>query len=87
ARAALREALSNVVRHSGARKVAVLVHIGGGQLLLRVSDDGCGIPPGVARRGLRHLEERATAAGGWCSVRSSVRAGTTVSWAVPLGVG
>ncbi|MGH3440242.1 MAG: histidine kinase, partial [Sciscionella sp.] len=67
ARAALREALSNVVRHSGARKVAVLVHIGGGQLLLRVSDDGCGIPPGVARRGLRHLEERATAAGGWCS--------------------
>lgn len=85
ARAALREALSNVVRHSGARNVRVLVHIGGGQLLLRVADDGRGIPPGVARRGLRHLEERAAAAGGWCSVRSSVRTGTTVTWEVPLG--
>jgi signal transduction histidine kinase len=83
-RAALREALSNVVRHSGARTVTVLVRRDEWGLRLRVADDGCGIPPGVTRRGLRHLEERAAAAGGSCEVVSSARTGTTVSWAVPL---
>lgn len=83
ARAALREALSNVVRHSGAHQVSV--HIGRDRALrLTVADDGCGIPEGVTHRGLKHLEERATQAGGRCEVRSSPR-GTTVSWTVPLG--
>jgi signal transduction histidine kinase len=82
ARAALREALSNVVRHSGAHQVSV--HIGRDRALrLTVADDGCGIPEGVTHRGLKHLEERATQAGGRCEVRSSPR-GTTVSWTVPL---
>jgi signal transduction histidine kinase len=84
ARAALREALSNVVRHSGAHTVVVRVCRDDAGLRLRVSDDGCGIPPGVTRRGLRHLEERAAAAGGHCEVVSSARSGTTVSWAAPV---
>lgn len=84
ARAALREALSNVVRHSGAHHVKV--HIGrDGGLRLTVSDDGCGIPEGVTHRGLKHLEERAEQAGGRCEIRSSPRRGTTVTWTVPLG--
>lgn len=83
ARAALRETLSNVVRHSGAHHVAV--HIGRDTALrLVVADDGCGIPEGVTHRGLTHLEERAGQAGGRCDVRSSPR-GTTVTWTVPLG--
>ncbi|MFL6120641.1 GAF domain-containing sensor histidine kinase [Actinophytocola sp.] len=82
ARAALRETLSNVVRHSGAHKVSV--HIGRGDALeLVVADDGCGIPEGVTHRGLKHLEERARQAGGRCVVRSSPK-GTTVTWTVPL---
>jgi signal transduction histidine kinase len=82
ARAALRETLSNVVRHSGAHQVSV--HIGLDRALeLVVTDDGCGIPEGVTRRGLTHLEERARQAGGRCDVRSSPR-GTTVTWTVPL---
>ncbi|WP_372452264.1 GAF domain-containing sensor histidine kinase [Saccharothrix obliqua] len=87
ARAALREALSNVVRHSGASHVEIGVVRDAGRLLLRVADDGCGIPRGVARRGLRHLEERALAAGGGCEVSSSPRTGTTISWHVPLRSG
>jgi signal transduction histidine kinase len=83
ARAALREALSNVVRHSGAHEVRVDLHREPDRLLLRVADDGCGIPRGVARRGLRHLEERAIAAGGSSEVESSP-AGTTITWQVPL---
>lgn len=82
ARAALRETLSNVVRHSGAHEVTV--HIGRRDALeLVVADDGCGIPEGVTHRGLKHLEERATQAGGRCTVRSSQK-GTTVTWTVPL---
>ncbi|AUS81632.1 sensor histidine kinase [Actinoalloteichus sp. AHMU CJ021] len=84
ARAALREALSNVVRHSGARSLAVELHRYPGGLRLRVADDGCGIPRGVTRRGLLHLEERAAAAGGQCRVESSPDTGTTVTWEVPL---
>ncbi|MQA07951.1 MAG: GAF domain-containing protein [Pseudonocardiaceae bacterium] len=84
ARAALREALSNVVRHSGAAHTTVRVTSDGGRLSLEVGDDGCGIPPGVARRGLRHLEERAAAAGGHCEVRSSAQRGTTVTFEVPI---
>ena len=82
--AALREALSNVVRHSGAHHVSV--HIGrNGELAMTVADDGCGIPEGVTHRGLKHLTERAEAAGGHCAIDSSTRAGTTITWTVPLG--
>lgn len=83
-RAALRETLSNVVRHSGAHEVIVRLRRDREGLWLTVSDDGCGIPRGVTRRGLQHLEERAEQAGGRCRVRSSPRTGTTVTWQVPL---
>jgi signal transduction histidine kinase len=84
ARAALREALSNVVRHSGASAVTVSLCQDGDGLHLKVVDNGCGIPPGVTRRGLLHLEERAEAAGGRCVVESSARTGTSVLWTVPI---
>jgi signal transduction histidine kinase len=82
-RAALREALSNVVRHSGAHTVTVKLRRDRKGLRLTVTDDGCGIPQGVTRRGLTHLEERAEQAGGHCRVDTSPRTGTTVTWEVP----
>ncbi|MCI2418652.1 GAF domain-containing sensor histidine kinase [Saccharopolyspora sp. K220] len=84
ARAALREALSNVVRHAGAQTVLVRVRRSESGLLLQVVDDGCGIPRDVSKRGLRNLEERAVAAGGRCAITSSPDSGTTVTWEVPL---
>ncbi|WP_019856014.1 GAF domain-containing sensor histidine kinase [Actinopolyspora mortivallis] len=87
ARAALREALSNVVRHSGARAVLVRVRRTGTGLLLQVTDDGCGIPHDVSKRGLRNMEERAVAAGGHCEISSSPDSGSTVTWEVPLSAG
>jgi signal transduction histidine kinase len=83
ARAALREALANVVRHSGARAVTVKVARDATGLCLSVKDDGCGIPPGVSRRGLRNLADRATAIGGTCDVKSAPATGTQVTWQVP----
>ena len=78
------EALSNVVRHSGAKFVLVRVRRTRAGLLLQVVDDGCGIPRDVTTRGLRNMEERAVAADGRCTVSSSPDSGTTITWEVPL---
>jgi signal transduction histidine kinase len=85
--AVLREALSNVVRHAGAKSVAVDVVLDD-TLTLRISDDGAGIDPSRRRStigyGLRNLDIRARARGGVCSVRSGDDGGTSVEWQVPL---
>lgn len=83
-RAALREALSNVVRHSGASEVRVTLERDDREVRLRVRDNGCGVPADVARRGLRHLAERADAAGGRFDVNSSPSMGTMVALEIPL---
>ncbi|MDQ3406285.1 MAG: GAF domain-containing sensor histidine kinase [Actinomycetota bacterium] len=83
ARAALREALSNVVRHAGATRLEVTLDHTDSTLTLTVADDGCGIPKGVTRRGLKNLVERAGHMNGRCTVRSSPRHGTTVVWSAP----
>lgn len=83
-RAALREALSNVVRHSGASETRVTLYRDADALHLRVRDNGCGVPRDVAQRGLRHLAERAEAAGGEFDVNSSPSIGTMVAFDLPL---
>lgn len=83
-RAALREALSNVVRHSGASETRVELHRDGAGVRLRVRDNGCGVPRGVAKRGLAHLAERAEAAGGRYAMESSPSRGTLLTFDVPL---
>lgn len=83
-RAALREALSNVVRHSGASETRVTLHRDSEGVKLRVRDNGSGVPQGVATRGLRHLAERAETAGGKYFVNSSPSLGTLVAFDLPL---
>jgi len=83
-RAALREALSNVVRHSGASETRVTLARDSHGVKLRVRDNGSGVPQGVATRGLRHLAERADAAGGKFFLNSSPSLGTLVAFDLPL---
>lgn len=83
-RAALREALSNVVRHSGASETRVELRRDADGVHLRVRDNGCGVPRDVAKRGLLHLSERAQAAGGHFAVHSSPSLGTLVAFDLPL---
>ncbi len=85
--AVLREALTNVVRHAGARSVAVEVTLAD-DLTVRVADDGTGIDPARRRaelgHGLRNLEVRARSRGGTCSLRAGGGGGTVLEWRVPL---
>jgi signal transduction histidine kinase len=61
----VQEALTNVVRHSGARHAAVSVTAARGRLLVEVVDDGPPHdPPGAGGFGLIGMRERAAAVGG-----------------------
>jgi signal transduction histidine kinase len=82
---ALREALSNAARHSGASRVDVAVTTGA-DLVLQVRDDGSGISDTARRSGLRNLAERAAQLGGTLKVMAVDDEGTDLRWIVPLPV-
>jgi signal transduction histidine kinase len=64
--------------------VQVLLAIGT-DVVLRVIDDGVGLPPEpAAGDGLRNLRERAEMLGGSCEVGPATKGGTVVEWRVPL---
>jgi signal transduction histidine kinase len=79
--AAVRELLTNVVRHAGASRVAVEVQVDG-ELAVEVTDDGRGMPPVTARSGLANLADRAQRRGGRMVVTAGPP-GTAVRWSVP----
>ncbi len=86
------EALTNVVRHSGAsRAEVVLARADGGPLVLQVRDDGRGLPAEAGRAprslglGLLGMRERARLLGGAIEFDGAPGAGTvvTVRWPWP----
>jgi signal transduction histidine kinase len=81
--AVLREALANVAKHARAHSVAVAVDVDPGQVTLRVTDDGIGIPGDGHRSGLANMATRASILGGSFAA-SGGRTGTVVTWMVPL---
>lgn len=87
-RAAVREALTNCARHAHASSVVVRLEVGGGELVLTVTDDGVGLGGSTRRSGLANLRARARDLGGDCLVESPVDpasgGGTRVRWRVPL---
>lgn len=82
--AVLAEALSNAARHAQASAVSVTL-VAGDTITLTVSDNGKGVPEGVAESGLSNMRQRAERLGGHCQVISAPDAGTTVEWSVPAG--
>lgn len=82
------EALTNVAKHARARQVELCLERTPQTLVLRVTDDGCGLPPDAASRsghyGLRGMRERLAGLGGTLRLDSEARRGTTVEARVPL---
>ncbi len=79
---ALREAVTNVVRHADARSCRIGLNGGHGEVSLLVSDDGHGSrsPEGTGLRGMR---ERVMAAGG--RLEFTTGEGTSLLVAIPVG--
>lgn len=76
------EALSNIVKHAGAKRVRVTLDQHDGELAMAIEDDGCGFDdPERPRRGsfgLLGMRERLLAVGGRLAVSSAAGAGTRV---------
>ncbi|GGT00176.1 hypothetical protein GCM10010156_67890 [Planobispora rosea] len=80
----VQEALTNVRKHASATTVRVALERSD-HLVVRVSDDGVGVPP--ERRsgvGLTSMRERAAELGGTCLITSPPGEGTTVEAVLPL---
>jgi signal transduction histidine kinase len=83
------QALTNVVRHSRARRARVALRRAGRELTLEVRDDGVGFDPGTQPPGLGlvGMRERAQRLGGRLTVVSSPGCGTVVTAEVPAEPG
>ncbi len=85
------EALTNVVKHSGATKVKVRLDIGDKYVELSVEDNGSGIDTDSTdarqsqnRLGLAGIQERALLIGGSCLIESNPGQGTVISVKIPV---
>ncbi len=89
----IQEALTNVVRHSQARHVQIMLTCQGGELVLLISDDGVGfdpatVDPAAGRRrglGLLGMQERVHLAGGHLEIATRPQQGTEIRVRLPLG--
>jgi signal transduction histidine kinase len=84
--AVVREALSNVARHAGARTAEVIVIATAQELQVTVRDDGGGMIGGASAggHGLRNMESRAERLSGVFQIGSTPGEGTSITWRVPL---
>jgi two-component system sensor histidine kinase DesK len=81
---AVREATTNVVRHSGARNCAIRIHARDGAVAVEVEDDGAGPAPGRAGSGLAGLAERAARVRGSLETGARPEGGFRLRLTVPL---
>lgn len=84
------ESLTNIARHADAKRVELTLQPGAESVVLRVVDDGRGIPEAdaLARNGhggLRGMRERALLVGGALAVKPGSRGGVEVRLEVPAG--
>lgn len=84
----IQEALTNVARHSGAKKVAARVWTDDKSIYMVIEDQGVGFSPEAVKTriciGLRSMQERAIALGGAVRIDSASGEGTIVRAELPL---
>jgi two-component system, NarL family, sensor histidine kinase DevS len=83
-----REAVSNVVRHSGAQRGWLSLAVVGDEAILKVEDDGVGFDPaqrlGSGHFGLANLRNRAAGLAGTLAIESQPALGTRIIVRLPL---
>ena len=85
----LREAVSNVIKHSGANRCSMQCGFADGDLQLVIHDDGHGIPLELDGRldrghGMASMKHRARQLSGQCLVESGPGFGTVIRLTLPL---
>ncbi|MFG6198521.1 sensor histidine kinase [Nonomuraea sp. JJY05] len=84
----VREALTNVSRHSGAKQATLTINNTSGNIMIRVEDDGPGATyDGGSGFGLQGMRERAIALGGTLEAGPRPEGGFRVVARLPLGNG
>jgi signal transduction histidine kinase len=83
------EAVSNAVRHAHASRIAVELCGNTDELILRVEDDGAGLPSDLPAdgMGLRTMSYRAQILGGQLTITPAHGGGTRVACRVPRSIG
>jgi signal transduction histidine kinase len=84
----VQEAMTNCVRHAGAKNIHVGVSADAKQLQVTVGDDGCGLKAAQRRQGLglRGIDERVRELQGTMTIASAANQGTIVFARVPLPI-
>jgi signal transduction histidine kinase len=83
---AFKEALTNVVRHSGATEVRLGIWLEAGELWLSMTDNGHGLPTETrteAMDGVANMRARLEKLGGRFEITSAKDCGTTLRFCVP----
>src|ERR671935_3070744 len=83
----VQEALTNTIKHAGARKISILLMRRGGAATAVIEDDGRGFDPAAVQEdglGLLGMRERVALLEGKLTVESSPETGTTLVAEVPL---
>jgi signal transduction histidine kinase len=93
---AFKESLHNAVKHAAATEVQISLKVGPASFVLSVKDNGCGFlpespaqtPPDPDRpangNGLVNMRQRLKEIDGGCEIKSAPRAGSNVTFRVPV---
>ena len=83
---AFKEALNNIVRHSGAKEVCIGIRCEHGHVRMSITDNGCGLPASVRTEdmdGVTNMRMRIEKLGGRFDISGEPGHGTTVRFDVP----
>ena len=84
---AFKESLQNIVKHAAATEVTVTLRYTDAQFIIRVADNGCGLPDesaGPGQDGLLNMRQRLESIHGSCDWLPNETGGTIVEMKLPL---